>query len=1019
MNQHTISYGLIPPQSPRNHDMHILPILKIMHLENGFLLTCGRDGCLVKHCYNEISTKYQKRIRMQVNSDWACDMVHIGDGRFLTVSHDFSVNYVVFQDCNDSWSAVKLGYHDDYIKCVALLPSLRGSVDSSKSNYESDGSLLAVQEEEGGEEEQEEPVRFATAGLDKKVKFWSLSGDKAMLVCQYDNAQPHETGSIYVLCALSPYQVIIGDNNGDLKLISALNGELLYTLPKAHDSNIKLAQLFDDGRFLITTSSDSCIKLWDVSALRAGLLASALIYRWDWHCAVWSFASCSSDQFILGDASGTLTSVRRQPCSGTPQHYTSGWAHAKQKVLYNTVAAGSGGGILAISLDPRGDKLWFSSSANSNLYLLNLDRPNITNVSTIEGGSALLKSCLLTNRRHVITLNTLGQVQKWDIVSCKLLDTFEPEIGSFDELVTKNNTKEVLSHWCSVSIKTGMLFVIFNERFVSTEVYGTALKEYKIVNGVDINDDQCYNLGRIALNSILHDFIRYETKMDKLVRTEVAGPRRPLQTLSSNMVPDGNGSYSGSTNGAGTGSSMASFPGPLSATESKGKERKRLALFTKLSTTSSSTVNTSGNITPTSEPATPVSDLRYLANNGGSRLHIEQQQQQAENLVLASPATAPHLSSNCNGHIKPLGPPPSTAPEIGSRSNSSSASLLSWRFRKQQAISRPSTANVNCTESSLPQHDNSTVDNQANMSASNNVTIRGSPPPRKRPGATAEATTTRPTNIAYMCDYLNSLRELYQQQIASKSSFKKFGRKIPDTLFVRDTDAPIVEITTGCLLLVNYWRTGSCGPTVLFSTLIPPPNYDWDLDDFDVDNDDGAINDLKQIDRIHRYQLFQSLEQNLPHWFAKLVFKEEKVLLSYPKLSFIIIPWTDDLSTAKSTPNNSKDEKPRTSYSIFHKRTSDPPQALSQIVENKLCLNAPDMTKVKRIKQYIVDRFESKTPEMKNKISASEWLELLCKGSVLDNEMTLNTIRTLYWKSNTDITLEFRRKKYTDNNKPQ
>lgn len=47
---------------------------------------------------------------------------------------------------------------------------------------------------------------------------------------------------------------------------------------------------------------------------------------------------------------------------------------------------------------------------------------------------------------------------------------------------------------------------------------------------------------------------------------------------------------------------------------------------------------------------------------------------------------------------------------------------------------------------------------------------------------------------------------------------------------------------------------------------------------------------------------------------------------------------------------------------------------------------------------------------MKAKMEPSLWLDLLCRGQVLDNDMTLNTVRTLYWKSQGDIVLEYRRK---------
>lgn len=141
--------------------------------------------------------------------------------------------------------------------------------------------------------------------------------------------------------------------------------------------------------------------------------------------------------------------------------------------------------------------------------------------SVNEGGFALTRSSLLTNRRHVITENTKGQMQRWDIVSCELLNTFDSSEGSFDDIVMKYTSKEILSHWCTVSVKVGMLFVKINPKFLKTEIYGSALKDYQVVNNIEINSDERYNLGKIVINSLFNEFISYEVQKDKLLRKKI------------------------------------------------------------------------------------------------------------------------------------------------------------------------------------------------------------------------------------------------------------------------------------------------------------------------------------------------------------------------------------------------------------------------------------------------------------------------------------------------------------------
>lgn len=79
-------------------------------------------------------------------------------------------------------------------------------------------------------------------------------------------------------------------------------------------------------------------------------------------------------------------------------------------------------------------------------------------------------------------------------------------------------------------------------------------------------------------------------------------------------------------------------------------------------------------------------------------------------------------------------------------------------------------------------------------------------------------------------------------------------------------------------------------------------------------------------------------------------------------------------------------------------------------LEGSIKLTSHNMLRVSKILAYVVSKFDSKTPEIKDKIPPTEWLVLECKGVVLANNMTLQTIKTKIWKSSSDIELRFRRK---------
>ena len=66
---------------------------------------------------------------------------------------------------------------------------------------------------------------------------------------------------------------------------------------------------------------------------------------------------------------------------------------------------------------------------------------------------------------------------------------------------------------------------------------------------------------------------------------------------------------------------------------------------------------------------------------------------------------------------------------------------------------------------------------------------------------------------------------------------------------------------------------------------------------------------------------------------------------------------------------------------------------------------------VRRILGYVVKTLKLSLPEDEEgeEVPAHEYLELLCKGDVLDISLDLAAIKTFYWKSGKEIVLHYRR----------
>ena len=243
-------------------------------------------------------------------------------------------------------------------------------------------------------------------------------------------------------------------------------------------------------------------------------------------------------------------------------------------------------------------------------------------------------------------------MQRWDIVSCELLNTFDSSEGSFDDIVMKYTSKEILSHWCTVSVKVGMLFVKINPKFLKTEIYGSALKDYQVVNNIEINSDERYNLGKIVINSLFNEFISYEVQKDKLLRKKIFSLKK--KDLTNSLTLD---------------------TGYNSESKKNNKDKKRKSTFKISSTLSIGNTNSSGT-PPNSAPATPV---------------------MAETIVLEEQPLLQSASDKAIDDslelVQPL--PASKKPYFRTQS---SGSLLSRKFKSFRSTSGRATTGLNTPE---------------------------------------------------------------------------------------------------------------------------------------------------------------------------------------------------------------------------------------------------------------------------------------------------------------------------------
>lgn len=140
--------------------------------------------------------------------------------------------------------------------------------------------------------------------------------------------------------------------------------------------------------------------------------------------------------------------------------------------------------------------------------------------------------------------------------------------------------------------------------------------------------------------------------------------------------------------------------------------------------------------------------------------------------------------------------------------------------------------------------------------------------------------------------------------------------------------------------------------------------------------------------------LINELRMSLPKWIGKTILQNKYPGKELPKVAFQLFEVDyNTLPLSKTIGGKSQ------------KKIKKLP-----MLESAIKLTSHSMLRVNKILMFVVEKFGSKTPEMKSKKHAVDWLVLECRGVELEPTMTLQTIKTKVWKSSADIELYFRRR---------
>lgn len=496
---------------------------------------------------------HKLRARNIAHTGWINDIKLVQNSTaVVSASSDLSVKIWRPDSAGSGNQAVKIGEHNDYIKCVAY-----SRVDKT-ANW------------------------VASGALDRRLCLWDLNGAGKKLEIDVQGEEVPEKGSVYSL-ALGRNLIGCGGPEKTVRLYDTRSGSKVSKL-MGHTAIIRSILIDDADDTILSASSDKTIKLWSVRGGRC-------MYTFTMHDeSVWDLFSDDARLgiFYSSDRSGLIakTDVRGginnidnslslavaqehvavsrvvasngQIWAATTRSSINAWSdvdtgadvqlpqvyrHHRQASLASNrstpITSQSAATVQKKEINPQ-SVLKISNMATLTSHstmesskgdapsrkgsVVDIDQADEEVVpvnkapnDTMEGRTSLLKWKLLNDRRRVLTLDTAGDVMMWDLLECKPIKSFGKQ--HLEDIEAQVNTPEAVAPWCSFDISSGSLTVILDPfDCFDGEVYAD---ELKLDEPVQFKEDQRISLGRWVLRYLFANLIDEEIKRDEAYRKQL------------------------------------------------------------------------------------------------------------------------------------------------------------------------------------------------------------------------------------------------------------------------------------------------------------------------------------------------------------------------------------------------------------------------------------------------------------------------------------------------------------------
>ncbi|MBW0484425.1 hypothetical protein O181_024140 [Austropuccinia psidii MF-1] len=648
----------------------------------------------------------------------------------------------------------------------------------------------------------------------------------------------------------------------------------------------------------------------------------------------------------------------------------------------------------------------------------------------IRGSFGLIKSELLNDRRHVITIDTIGRLALWDIIACVCKGFFDideldfpTDQGSKSEIAENLSPHELLklikeriesqtaiANWCSVETQTGLLTVHLEEfKCFDAEVYADEMDLSDEILST-MKEDHRLSLGRWVIYNLFSKFLDYQLHLR-------ASQHDPLQYLTE-KIENNQASLEKDRLGHNRKDSL-STPAIKLATSSDFKSHS--------DSWKSAELNSKGSIKSIDPYSQPYS-LDYFSL---PRL-VEKDEEEYVSSTQAGFVNQDSSSTDPNSSQSSLSYPQpptrtSTPAKIGpSRPRSS----IDNSSREGQGTLMETGPLTNTSNSSVNQF-SSSPSSQTSTKLFARFKSLGRGSKRRLSHESALATETLNRSQSMTIETLNGLdSEVVESQEETALEKLKLQKQIIEKILSRpfkpagEIDAPKISIPPETLIIISEESTENENWEICFQGLTSQMDLDyleimkilpsWLLEllfenRITIKENAPANNSQLKVTFILEPQGGEDAAglPNLPSGNTRLT--ASKALRMKKVVGYVVQKIELKKSNEKETLKEKDDGKNGFKSDLKLPVESDlnSPQPLSASSSNKIVTNPGQDENSSLINKDLTSRVE--------RIPQESEIELICNGKTLDLKMTLGSVKKFVWLKNDDIIIEYKLKKEINN----